>query len=106
MIGIVIGLIVLFILYRVMQSRNDTQAQNMGVETNEVKEAVVPVSDNVYVKAARDIGSGALESAKMAVDNTREVTSQVKRDAKVARLEALMADEELMEALKTKLKSE
>ena len=101
---ILIALVALYIIYRVMSSRNDRHAQNMGVE-EQVAE-VRNVEPNVYADAARKIGSGALESARLATDNAKTVVSQVQRDAKIARLEALMSDEELMEALKTKLKSE
>lgn len=104
--AIVLSLFIIYLWTRQRSVLNAQKAEKLGVDIETVEEAVIPTSKSVYVKAAKDIGSGALDSARLAIDNTRQVVGEVKKDAKIAKLEALLGDDELMAGLKAKLAQE
>lgn len=103
-IAIIVVLVALYLWSKQKNTKNIAQAEAMGIDVETVEEAVVPKLENAYAKAARDIGVGALDAARLAKDNAKTVVSEVQREQKLNKLQMLLEDEELLTALKSRVK--
>lgn len=104
--GILAILLIVFIAYVIYRVGNSFGARKVAEHVEEQVSEIVEKAPRFepYADAARKIGSGALDAAKLATDNAKDVVADVQREKKLEKLQALLEDEELLAELKSRVK--
>lgn len=105
MVLLILMLFMLYIVYRIGSSFGGRKvAENTTEQVEEATTKTPRFNTAPYSDAARKIADGALDAARLAGENARDVVAEVQREQKLAKLQSLLEDEELLNELKNRVK--